>query len=73
VLRADKQKAAGVNSDLWVGIVLLLLLLLLLVVVVVCGLSWLWATTRPLIDELEAEASELEAVREAEQPALARR
>jgi hypothetical protein len=58
---ADKEKAAGVNINLWVGLALL----------VACGLFWLWASTRPLIDELEDE--EPEDVREAEQPVLARR
>ncbi len=40
---ADKEKAAGVNINLWVGLVLL----------VVAGLFWLWASTRALLDELE--------------------
>jgi hypothetical protein len=41
-----KEKAAGVNIDLWVGLALL----------VACGLFWLWASTRPLVDEItEAE------------------
>jgi hypothetical protein len=43
-----------------------------------CGLFWLWASTRPLVDELEedeedASALEPEDVTAAEQPALARR
>jgi hypothetical protein len=41
----DKNKAAGVNINLWVAVALLL----------ACGLFWLWASTRPLIDELEDE------------------
>jgi hypothetical protein len=42
---ADKNKASGVNINLWVSFALL----------VACALFWLWATTRPLIDELEDE------------------
>jgi len=42
---ADKNKAAGVNINLWVAVALLL----------ACGVFWLWASTRPLIDELEDE------------------
>ena len=42
---ADKNKASGVNINLWVAGVLL----------AACALFWLWATTRPLIDELEDE------------------
>jgi hypothetical protein len=42
---ADKNKASGVNINLWVAFVLL----------AACGVFWLWATTRPLIDELEDE------------------
>jgi hypothetical protein len=38
-----KNKAAGVNINLWVGLALL----------VACGLFWAWASTRPLVDELE--------------------
>jgi hypothetical protein len=41
----DKNKAAGVNLNLWLAVALLL----------ACGLFWLWASTRPLIDELEDE------------------
>jgi drug/metabolite transporter (DMT)-like permease len=41
---ADKDKAAGVNINLWVGIALLL----------ACALFWVWALTRPLTEELEA-------------------
>jgi len=51
-----------VNIDLWVGLALL----------AACGLFWLWASTRPLVDELEEE-DEDEAVTADEQPALARR
>jgi hypothetical protein len=40
---ADKDKAAGVNVNLWVGIALLL----------ACGLFWAWALWRPLTEELE--------------------
>jgi hypothetical protein len=42
---ADKNKASGVNINLWVAFVLL----------AACGLFWLWASTRSLIDELEDE------------------
>jgi hypothetical protein len=42
---ADKNKASGVNINLWVAVVLL----------AACAMFWLWATTRPLIDELEDE------------------
>jgi drug/metabolite transporter (DMT)-like permease len=43
---ADKNKAAGVNINLWVGIVLL----------VASALFFTWALTRPLEEELaEAE------------------
>ena len=59
------------NIDLWVSGCLL----------AGCALFWLWASTRPLVDEFEdaepaADPSaepEREAVTEAEQPALARR
>ena len=44
-----KNKAAGVNIDLWVGLALL----------VACGVFWGWASTRPLVDELE-EADDTE-------------
>jgi drug/metabolite transporter (DMT)-like permease len=44
---ADKEKAAGVNVNLWVGIALLL----------ACGLFWGWALSRPLKEELEGEKS----------------
>lgn len=40
---ADKDKAAGVNVNLWVGIALLL----------ACGVFWAWALSRPLTEELE--------------------
>jgi hypothetical protein len=40
---ADKNKAAGVNINLWVGLVLL----------VASALFFLWAFTRPLTEELE--------------------
>jgi drug/metabolite transporter (DMT)-like permease len=39
---ADKEKAAGVNVNLWVGIALLL----------TCAVFWTWALTRPLSEEL---------------------
>jgi drug/metabolite transporter (DMT)-like permease len=39
---ADKEKAAGVNVNLWVGIALL----------VVAAVFWTWALTRPLSEEL---------------------
>ena len=39
---ADKEKAAGVNVNLWVGIALLL----------TCAVFWAWALTRPLSQEL---------------------
>jgi hypothetical protein len=42
---ADKEKAAGVNINLWVSLALL----------VASGLFLLWAGTRPLVDELEDE------------------
>ena len=43
---ADKNKAAGVNINLWVGIAL----------IVASALFWLWALSRPLTEELrEAE------------------
>jgi hypothetical protein len=42
---ADKNKASGVNINLWVAFALL----------VASALFWLWASTRPLIDELEDE------------------
>jgi formate hydrogenlyase subunit 3/multisubunit Na+/H+ antiporter MnhD subunit len=43
---ADKNKAAGVNINLWVGIALIL----------AAALFWTWALTRPLTEELrEAE------------------
>ena len=58
---ADKEKAAGVNINLWVGLALL----------VACGLFWAWGLTRPLVDELEDD--EAESVTESEQPALAPR
>jgi hypothetical protein len=62
---ADKDKAAGVNINLWVGLALLL----------ASALFWLWASTRPLLDELEdAEQPDGEAddVTGAEPGALAR-
>jgi drug/metabolite transporter (DMT)-like permease len=43
---ADKNKAAGVNINLYVGIAL----------IVASALFWFWALTRPLTEELrEAE------------------
>ena len=39
---ADKEKAAGVNVNLWVGIALML----------TCAVFWAWALTRPLSQEL---------------------
>jgi hypothetical protein len=42
---ADKNKASGVNINLWVAFALL----------AASALFWLWASTRPLIDELEDE------------------
>jgi drug/metabolite transporter (DMT)-like permease len=39
---ADKEKAAGVNVNLWVGIALLL----------ACAVFRAWALTRPLSEEL---------------------
>ena len=43
---ADKNKAAGLNINLWVGIAL----------IVASALFWFWALTRPLTEELrEAE------------------
>jgi len=42
---ADKDKAAGVNINLWVGLVLL----------AACAIFWAWASTRPLLDELEEQ------------------
>ena len=40
---ADKEKAAGVNINLWVGLALLL----------ASAIFWTWALTRPLSEELE--------------------
>ena len=40
---ADKNKAAGVNINLWVGIAL----------IVASALFWFWALSRPLTEELE--------------------
>jgi hypothetical protein len=40
---ADKEKAAGVNVNLWVGLALLL----------ACAVFWVWALTRPLSEELD--------------------
>jgi hypothetical protein len=54
---ADKDKAAGVNINLWVALAL----------IVAAALFFLWAGTRPLVDELEDEE-----VREAEPSAPAR-
>jgi hypothetical protein len=45
---AQKNKAAGVNINLWAGIVLLLMATFFLV----------WALTRPLLEELEDAAAE---------------
>jgi hypothetical protein len=42
---ADKNKASGVNINLWVAFALL----------AASALFWLWASTRPLVDELEDE------------------
>jgi hypothetical protein len=42
---ADKNRASGVNINLWVAFALL----------AACAVFWLWASTRPLIDELEDE------------------
>jgi hypothetical protein len=42
---AEKNKASGVNINLWVAFALL----------AASALFWLWASTRPLIDELEDE------------------
>ena len=39
---ADKNKAAGVNINLWVGIAL----------IVTSALFWFWALSRPLTEEL---------------------
>jgi hypothetical protein len=47
---ADKEQAAGVNINLWVGLALLL----------ACGLFWAWALWRPLTQELEEDSSERE-------------
>jgi hypothetical protein len=58
---ADKDKAAGVNINLWVGLAL----------VVVSALFWLWASTRSLVDEFE-DAEQSGEVTEDEPPALAR-
>jgi drug/metabolite transporter (DMT)-like permease len=41
---ADKNKAAGVNINLWVGIAL----------IVASAAFWFWALTRPLTEELRA-------------------
>jgi hypothetical protein len=49
---ADKEKAAGVNINLWVALALL----------VASALFFAWGFTRPLVDELE----EAEGVTEAE-------
>jgi hypothetical protein len=43
----DKEQAAGVNVNLWVGLAL----------IVVCGLFWGWALWRPLTEELQDESS----------------
>ena len=45
---ADKNKAAGVNINLWVGIALL----------VASTLFFVWAFTRPLAEELEEAEQE---------------
>ncbi|HZC14038.1 MAG TPA: hypothetical protein VE270_08465 [Thermoleophilaceae bacterium] len=45
---ADKQQAAGVNINLWVGLALML----------ACGVFWAWALWRPLTQELEEGSSE---------------
>lgn len=56
---ADKEKAAGVNINLWVSLALLLASVLFLV----------WGFTRPLVDELEEDE---EGATEAEPEAPAR-
>jgi hypothetical protein len=56
---ADKDKAAGVNINLWVGLALL----------VASALFWVWASTRSLVDELEDAEDD---VTEPEPPGLAR-
>jgi drug/metabolite transporter (DMT)-like permease len=45
---ADKDKAAGVNINLWVGLVL----------IVMAALFWAWALSRPLTEELEEAEQE---------------
>jgi hypothetical protein len=42
---ADKEKAAGVNINLWVALALL----------VASGLFFAWGFSRPLVDELDEE------------------
>jgi drug/metabolite transporter (DMT)-like permease len=51
---ADKEKAAGVNINLWVGVVLL----------VAAACFWAWALTRPLTEELEEAEQEARERRE---------
>ena len=46
---ADKEKAAGVNINLWVSFALLL----------AAALFMVWGFTRPLVDELEEEEEEV--------------
>jgi hypothetical protein len=45
---ADKEKAAGVNINLWVALAL----------IVASALFLVWGFTRPLVDELEEEEPE---------------
>jgi hypothetical protein len=42
---AEKEKAAGVNINLWVALALL----------AAAAIFFAWAATRPLVDELEAD------------------
>jgi hypothetical protein len=44
---ADKEQAAGVNINLWVGLALL----------VACGMFWAWALWRPLTEELAEDSA----------------
>jgi drug/metabolite transporter (DMT)-like permease len=45
---ADKEQAAGVNINLWVGLALLL----------ASGIFWAWALSRPLTDDWTPETEE---------------
>jgi hypothetical protein len=47
---ADKEKAAGVNINLWVALALL----------VASALFVAWRFTRPLVDELDEDVKEAE-------------